>query len=899
MPIDTAVRRGLTQTVATARARLESLLHNYAKTFTVDGETCLFWEKPLSGAWKAEWGGAPVTTLHNADGWYPARVLVELYRYDRSRGQAKAEYLQAIDGLFNWARHFVWTRNEFADVPSSPFAIGSTLSAAFLLDYHFTFKDDPQRRANAQLALRLAGSLIWRYLPIWAMDSDRLDGALDSAFLVEPNSGRDWAGLGCANEVNWVIDAATQVYVHTGDPRLRYYLRGVLQRWPALYRPLYKDSLADYGNDALTEGLGLFDGSGPGRGERYSYGFSVPLSLNEPVGKSTLRVVAGERACIAFTKNGTGADVADYRTDGKGACSFRLVGALETPFELSFSYPFVDVSRLTVKRIRAGQTHTLGSDELVRPVQSPSSLYLRQLRNGDTVTIGTLAADTPIIPLATPLVFVEGSDQPKTRGAFTMLPLRADDPLPQDWNDLRSFAGIIAGERWLYGVPYRQGNNAVTNAVTVNGSGAKAVLVVFAPPLDGTLSRAPLLKLDDGAQAALSGKPALAWRGWPPIFQRVVLMDYALVPAGRLLREVDPQGTLLMAVTLFQGDQNAWAPVQTALAAAGADFLQAEMQRQAMLSLKASFAQLPADKLALLPRPASGAAAAFCAMTGLEDKWVALSETQLVDPAWFTAGRQRLAFYLSGERYVKTVAADGDGKAAVTRFLAGGGTLVLLASEPFPFFYGDGPGGKSGPADPLLPTLGLPIEIAFETAPPDLSVQVCPGQTILKSVPSAFPFPPGDPRLRPINRSRVDAAHRYVPLLRVTNAQGFSYGEAAAFIEFRAGPAKGGKILYVWSTLLSGPQGQAIMGDVVSWILDGTLRPPRFDSIRALDSAHLVLTLMAMANLRYTLEYRDTLTAGAWSLLRDFPAALTNRTLAYTNLVSGLRSRFYRLAVRP
>ena len=60
--------------------------------------------------------------------------------------------------------------------------------------------------------------------------------------------------------------------VHTGDSRMRYYLRGILERWPALYRPNYEDSLADYGSDALTEGLGLFDGSGPGRGNRYGPG---------------------------------------------------------------------------------------------------------------------------------------------------------------------------------------------------------------------------------------------------------------------------------------------------------------------------------------------------------------------------------------------------------------------------------------------------------------------------------------------------------------------------------------------------------------------------------------------------------------------------------------------------
>jgi hypothetical protein len=172
-------------------------------------------------------------------------VLVELYRYDRERHEARPSDLEAIDQLFNWAKNCVWTRSAFPDVPSSPFAIAGCLKAAFLLDYYFTFKNDPTRTSNAELALRLADNVVWRDLPIWAMDSDRFDDGTDSSFLVEPNSGRDWAGLGCANEVSWAIDALTQVYVHTGDERMRYYLRGALQRWPQLYRPFYYDSLAD------------------------------------------------------------------------------------------------------------------------------------------------------------------------------------------------------------------------------------------------------------------------------------------------------------------------------------------------------------------------------------------------------------------------------------------------------------------------------------------------------------------------------------------------------------------------------------------------------------------------------------------------------------------------------
>ena len=227
-------------------------------------------------------------------------VLVELYRYDRSQGKPRADYLKAIDGIYQWTRHFVWTRNEFADVPSLPFAIGSTLSSAFLVDYYFTFRDDPQRCSKAEAALRLANRMVWRYLPIWAMDSDRSDSALDSSFLIEPNSGRDWAGLACANEVHWVVETLPLVYVHTGDERLRWYLRGILDRWPQLYRAEYVSSLAECGHDSMTEGLGFFDGCGPGRGRRYDFGSDGTLSLIEPVGRSKMRVVAGVARCDRF-----------------------------------------------------------------------------------------------------------------------------------------------------------------------------------------------------------------------------------------------------------------------------------------------------------------------------------------------------------------------------------------------------------------------------------------------------------------------------------------------------------------------------------------------------------------------------------------------------------------------
>ena len=873
MPVVAAVDTGNAGAIASARAQLGVLLTNYAQVFTVGGDTCLYWTKPLAGSWYPDWGGTNVTSLHNSEGWFAARVLVELYRYDLQHGTNNAAYLQAIDGLFNWARHFVWSRNEFDDVPSSPFAIGSTLCSAFLMDYYFTFKDDPQRSSNAALALHLAGNVTWRYLQVWAMDSDRSDAAIDGAFLAEPNSGRDWAALACANEVNWNIDALTQVYVHTGDARMRYYLRGMLQRWPALYRPIYETSIAQYGSDALTEGYGLFDGSGPGRGNRYDYGFTEPLPLDEPIGNSRLRIVAGARAFICFNTGTLYHDIADYRTDGNGNCSFRVVSGTSAFFDTTFSYPFVDISGLPVTRRRGTQFITLDSSLLQRPPQSPSSLYFVGLMNGDLITIGTGATNTSIILPDTLLTYDDSKAQPITNGLFITQPVAGDYLLPQDWNNSDSFAGLVAGLRWSCGVPYLQGLNAATNPVPVVASNAYAALVAYSPPSDQALTTAPNLLLDDGTSLPLSGQPALGWQAWPMLFNRRVLLDYALLPAGRSVRQVAPAGTFVMSYTAFTGTQSNWQPIQGALSNSAAAFLAEEQQRQMLLTARTNFTQLPAGKMALLPLSTAGAAANFAAFTGLDAKWQALTEAQLVDGATFTAAKFPLAFYLGSENYLKTVRTTGDAKAAVISYLAGGGTLVVLATGPFPFYYGYGPNDQPGPADPLLPALGLPLYNAFETAPPNLSMVITTNQSILHSVPAVFPFPPGDPRLRSVNRSQVSSAHRYIPWMTVTNFAGTGYGDAACFIQFGSGAAKGGKVLYLWSSLLSGPQGQALMADALNWIINATFRPPgvRINSITPLRSNYMALGFDAVPNLDYALQLRAALNTGVtWFPLQEF-----------------------------
>lgn len=247
-------------------------------------------------------------------------------------------------------------------------------------------------------------------------------------------------------------------------------------------------------------------------------------------------------------------------------------------------------------------------------------------------------------------------------------------------------------------------------------------------------------------------------------------MDYAVLPAGRSLGQVNPNGTLVMGVTAFTGSQTNWQPIRTALSNASTAFVEAETQSLALLALQASYAQLPTGRIALLPLNVAGPAANFAAATGLDKKWDIITESQLVDTNWFNAVRYPLAFHLGNESYVKTVVTNGDGK-----------------------------------------------------------------------------------------------------------------------------------VLYVWSTLLSGPQGQAIMADAVSWILDATLRPPQpqFNSIQVPDGLHAAINFDARSNVDYVIQYRNSLGGGIWSLLNDCLSAPTNRSIWFTNNIGGTGSRFYRLKVGP
>ena len=62
-------------------------------------------------------------------------------------------------------------------------------------------------------------------------------------------------------------------------------------------------------------------------------------------------------------------------------------------------------------------------------------------------------------------------------------------------------------------------------------------------------------------------------------------------------------------------------------------------------------------------------------------------------------------------------------------------------------------------------------------------------------------------------------------MVKAANPQGTDYGSADAFFAFGTGPASSDKVLYIWSTLVTGPQGQPVLIDTVSWPVNSKSSP--------------------------------------------------------------------------
>lgn len=809
--------------LARLAADLRYVLGKVKRVRFPEGYAC-FWEKPLEGSWNSAFGGKPVTTLHNTDAWYIGRVLVDLYRHRnvphiasmlKDLGLTPERLLELVNGVLIWTKHFTFTRNEFADVPSSPFAIGGTLSASFCLDYYFTFRNHPKYAKSAVQALQLARTVTYRYLTMWMSDSNRADG-LDSSFLWEPNSGRDWCGAACANEVHWNLDTLAMVAVHTGDPILIHALRGTLERWPQLYKERFRASIAKYEHDAMTEGFGLYEGNVYGGvGARASYGTASALPMLEPVGNSRVRVLCGLKSALAFDRGEGATKLLDYRCRFSNGPYPSLAFTVDTmhpaPFDLSLTFPFGDLRSAPVRIKRGGMWLQLSEGAgLRRPPQARWSLYISGLRSGDRVFVGQPEALRKSSVGSTTPPLMHGFAVPSVH-PFQILRLAPASPARRDWEDTESWAGLWEGLHFRYGVPYlirtsRGGPLAGAGQIKISPPvvGPAVLYVAYSYSPSGSVPVVGAV----GPRGRTTLKPeaaqtALAWRAWPPPFKARLLLAPVHIPAGSRADSISFPGGLVFAATALSGSSKNLPLIRTVnrnLTKANADWVRLLDETRQDEALRRRMRPLPLQKIAVLPPGLGGGPLALMlGRAGIADEATRLSPEQLVSPDVFNPAKFPVALFLpDGEEYIRTVRSEGDAADALVRYVSEGGLLVVCASGPYPMFYHRRDGALV--SEPLMPRLGMPLAVSFEQPPAGerLTVVADAGRRMFPDMPDRVPFPPGDPRLRAFSRSLAPADAEYIPICRVVGSSGRDYGDAAGLLLLPAKNGRRGGVLYVW-----------------------------------------------------------------------------------------------------
>lgn len=836
-PIDYVYAQNSQQAIAGLREDLAQLA-NLAQRFTVNGEQCIAWRKPLEGDWRPQFG-KNVPTLHNVNNWLIALAFLDAYRNERN-----AEWLPILDGVVRWSRYILYTRNCYPDVPAAMFAWDAAPIASFLLKYHFTFRDDPQRQELANLALKLARSLVYRCLPIFASDNNPNDD-IDASFFMEPNSGLPWLGAACANEIWETAVGVLLIYVHTGDPVLGHYLRGMIERFPLLFRDEMHPSVADYGN-AFAERYGLYDGADQPVGTRSTYGglWGGLERLIYPVAGTQVRVVCGERAAMAFNIAGTHTDVAEYRPAKNGNFALRLKGKppsvdAEGRFDVVLTFP---LANLRNKRVFINDAET---QAVQRFAERQDTLLVRGVKEGDWIRVGDVPADAPSVSLT-----IAKPRQPQEHApipGFEEISLveQADVLLNLNWDDNRSMAGFSGGLRFLWGVPFslieptlNSGKAATRQPLRL----AHKATILFALVSDEPQAQLKLTYADGSTETVTLDKGAPAIQGWPPVLQwRLWMVAH---PLKAELRTVTPQSCALFALTLSDLPDE---QIQPALAAL-------QNRRQAYLAeqqMQKRWQQV-ADRLktlgtvAIIPTPLVSAqghplvkavnrAGAFGLLT-------ALRPDELVNPSLFNPMRFPLALYLGGENYYQTVREQGDGDRAMLEYLRRGGILLVSPTQPYPFYY-----NERGTPVVFAPKIGMPISGSgaegredylkgkevrgWEKPPQGVSLRFVrnPDQQVVTNLPDEFPFPTdGDLRWRPMVNIWNEQEARYTPILTLKDNMGKEYGEGIALVEFKQGDFRGARVLYIWHRLIADPERALnILSDVLNYLASSTPLPPK------------------------------------------------------------------------
>lgn len=797
----------------------------------IGADRCFFWRTPLDGGGAAMFGPG-VETFRHVNGWGAGLALLDYYRNDP---ESARDLLPYIDGVLLFTKHILYTRNCYPDVPAAQFAWSATPCVTFCLKYYYRFRKDPQRHALAELAYKLARHMTYRYLALWPCDNEEMDD-LDASFFMEPNAGQPWLGCACANEI-WVFNIAMLYeYISTGDPIMGHYLRGMLERYHELYQEEYYPHIQDYPPSAFTERLGLFAECAQGHGQRANFGglWGGLERLIWPMGSATVRVVCGEKAAMAFNREGRHTDIMDYRCAGEGNFSFRLVAKglqadAQKERDVTICFPFFSLRDKSIWIQRGAQRIAPQAEQIVRYRGDDSVFTLKGLKPGDIVIVGALPSDTPILSceIIKPRQINDGAPPQNISASFRIVNLPAElcEGITQDWQDVQSYAGYEPGVKNIFGVPFLLRDPELTQNRVCLSQGKIVVndkpQYVFALVAEAQPHAKIIIERKTGREEAFTLQRAVpVLRGWPPIYEWHI--DMAVIPnGGKDIQALIPQGCKIFAITLSATSASKLKPTLAILEERQKQIVAEEKLIQQLAALRPLFEAL-SGQIAVLPvphleNPRSHPFVRLLAKAGLAPHLVFLTPEDFVNPFVFNRQKISLALHLGiSETYYQNIARPYDGDEALRRWLKAGGTLLVLDSGPFPFYY-----NEKGEAVVSAGKFGLPIcgsgvgaradklpgisIHGWEKPPAGVSLTFRVNRDILPGLPATIPWPEkADPRWRPIV-NLVGPGNEYLSLITLQDNKGQSYGDGAAYIHYRQGELAGARVAYVWHSLRADP----------------------------------------------------------------------------------------------
>ena len=671
----------------------------------------------------------------------------------------------------------------------------------------------------AEEALSLGRSMLYRYLAVYSSDPDETDN-LDPTFLLQACNDKRSYGLVSWDQTGELIRAIALYCVETGDPVLHYLIHGALQRWHVGYE---RDGLH------TIEELDVY-GTGPDTKGTRRGRLTSDTALAEyvqPVGDARARILCGRKQALVFCVDAA-ASVSEYRFQGDGNLSFRLQTDRRGGTEINVTAPY--------RSLRGRRVCLNGRDAEAEVVgQHGENLVLRGVKDGDVVTVGDVAGP-PVEPMQLPT----GTASTDRCRAFRLLsfPMRA---LGRSWRDGRSWAGLVGGIHYAWGVPFRI---AAGPRVAIDLS--KEPLALDLPRGQGSVfifagrSKAPLsvtTKYADGGAGTYELSPALpALSPGPMRNWRIDL--YHLKLEGQGTETIEIRGdTPLFAVTTHPGTSAAF---ETALARQEAKKktreAEAEAEREAELAKErvipecrakvAAAVQGKALRIAVLPPHQAYTEILRTACTTLGQMPTMLSPENIVDPDEFSAERYPIAFCSSVELVLHTVHKSGDAADALKQYVKDGGCLIVAAMG-YPFYY------------PLVLKDGVlerikgvrhaqvagELEIAcrgfhmpkLTTAP---RFELAAGQPMFTHLPDRFRFDPsvGGP-YRPLEPGGVPKEDKLTPVMYVTDIDGKSRELVAAIIDHNCARYKGGRVIFLWGNVLAHELGPTVALDLLTYAI--------------------------------------------------------------------------------